>query len=63
MTDLVLVATAGRVTTLTLHRPEARNALNRAVREGLREAFTEFEEIVDLPPEKASRAKKAVEHA
>lgn len=43
MTDLVLVATAGRVTTLTLHRPEARNALNSALMADLARALTEAE--------------------
>jgi enoyl-CoA hydratase len=35
----VLVATAGRVRTITLHRPEARNAINAALNAALAAAF------------------------
>ena len=31
MTDLVLIATSERITTITLNRPEARNALSSAL--------------------------------
>ena len=40
MTDLVLVATAARVRTITMNRPEARNALNIALQRELGAALT-----------------------
>ncbi|MFM7059857.1 MAG: enoyl-CoA hydratase [Actinomycetes bacterium] len=43
MTDLVLVSTDSGVTTVTLHRPEARNALNSALMEQLAGALTHAE--------------------
>jgi enoyl-CoA hydratase len=43
MTDLVLVSTDARVTTITLHRPEARNALNSALMAALAGALTDAE--------------------
>jgi enoyl-CoA hydratase len=42
-TDVVLVEVADRIATVTLNRPEARNALNRAVRRALPEAITACE--------------------
>ena len=41
MADIVLVETADRVTTITLNRPEARNALSRALTADLAAAITE----------------------
>jgi enoyl-CoA hydratase len=38
-TDVVLLSVADRIATVTLNRPEARNALNRAVVVGLRNAI------------------------
>ena len=43
MGDLVLVATAERVRTVTLNRPEARNALNAALQEQAAGALTDAE--------------------
>jgi len=43
MNDEVKCETRGAIRLITINRPEARNALNRAVREGLREAFIAFE--------------------
>ena len=43
MADVVLVEVADRVATVTLNRPEARNALNRAVRRALPEAINACE--------------------
>ena len=43
MTDLVLVSTDSRVTTVTLHRPEARNALDSALMTELARVLTEAE--------------------
>lgn len=41
--DVVLVEVDDGVATITLHRPEARNALNRAMRRRLPEVVTELE--------------------
>ncbi|MFY9264393.1 MAG: enoyl-CoA hydratase-related protein [Solirubrobacterales bacterium] len=41
-TDAVLYETSAGVAWLTLNRPQARNALNAAARDGLRDAFTRF---------------------
>jgi enoyl-CoA hydratase len=43
MTDAVLYETRGAVAIVTINRPEARNAINRAVREGIFAAFERFE--------------------
>ncbi|MCC7275306.1 MAG: enoyl-CoA hydratase/isomerase family protein [Alphaproteobacteria bacterium] len=43
MTDDVLRETRGPVWIVTINRPEQRNAINAAVRDGLRRAFTDFE--------------------
>lgn len=43
MSDELKCETLGAVRVMTINRPEARNALNRAVREGLRQALTDFE--------------------
>jgi enoyl-CoA hydratase/carnithine racemase len=44
MTDEVLCTVADRVATVTINRPDKRNALNRAVREGLTAIFDRLEE-------------------
>jgi enoyl-CoA hydratase len=46
--DLVLVEVADEVATVTLHRPEARNALNRALRKALPAAMRELDERDDV---------------
>jgi enoyl-CoA hydratase len=43
MTDVLLVDIAEGVATVTLHRPEARNALDRGLRRALRDRFTELD--------------------
>jgi enoyl-CoA hydratase/carnithine racemase len=43
MTEAVLYARQGAVAVITINRPEARNAINRAVRDGMMAAFTRFE--------------------
>lgn len=43
MTDAVLYEMRGAVAIVTINRPEARNAINRAVREGIFAAFERFE--------------------
>ena len=43
MTDAVLYEMRGAVAVVTINRPEARNAINRAVREGIFAAFERFE--------------------
>lgn len=43
MTDAVLWETDGPVAIITMNRPERRNALSRAVREGIRARFEAFE--------------------
>jgi enoyl-CoA hydratase len=50
LTDVVKVEVVDRVATVTLNRPEARNALNRAVRRQLPEAITacESDDAVDV---------------
>lgn len=44
MSDVVRLATSDRIATITLNRPEARNALSGAVLRGLRDAFTTADE-------------------
>ncbi|HTE83337.1 MAG TPA: enoyl-CoA hydratase-related protein [Dehalococcoidia bacterium] len=44
----VLFASDGHVATITVNRPEAMNALNRAVREGLAEAIVRFRDDPEL---------------
>lgn len=44
MSDVVLTDTTGAVRTITLHRPAARNAMNRELRAALVEALTAAEE-------------------
>lgn len=46
--ELVLADVADGVATLTLNRPEARNALNRALRKALPNALTELDERDDV---------------
>ena len=41
-TDQLRYEVSAGIATLTINRPEARNALNRVVREGIREAVAEF---------------------
>ena len=48
MTDLVLIATAARVRTITLNRPEARNALNIALQRELGAALIAAEADPDV---------------
>ena len=43
MTDAVLYEMRGAVAIVTINRPESRNAINRAVREGIFAAFERFE--------------------
>jgi len=43
MSEAVLYETHGPVAVITINRPEARNAINRAVREGMFAAFERFE--------------------
>ena len=43
MSDPILYATDGPVVTVTINRPEQRNSINLAVREGLAAAFNRFE--------------------
>jgi len=43
MTDAVLYEMRGAVAVITINRPEARNAINRAVRDGVFAAFERFE--------------------
>src|SRR5258708_4418966 len=47
MSDVVLVDIADRVAVITLHRPDKRNALNRAVRKALPAAITRCDEDED----------------
>lgn len=42
-TDAVLYTHKGSIVTITINRPERRNALSHAVREGLRDAWRRFE--------------------
>src|SRR5690349_12629790 len=42
MADEVLYEVRDQVAWITLNRPEARNALNKATRDGVREAFVRF---------------------
>jgi enoyl-CoA hydratase/carnithine racemase len=46
--DAVLFEKAGGIATITINRPEQRNALTREVREGLRDAWEAFEHDDDL---------------
>jgi len=48
MSDVVLVETADRVCTITLHRPEARNALNTALHHESARALAAAESAVDV---------------
>ena len=48
MADEVLVECADGVTVITINRPEVRNAVNRAVSEGVAAALEEFESRADL---------------
>ncbi|MSO86269.1 MAG: enoyl-CoA hydratase [Acidimicrobiia bacterium] len=48
MTDLVLVAVDGPVATVTLNRPEARNALNRGLRKALPTTLRELDARDDI---------------
>ncbi|MFJ6852354.1 crotonase/enoyl-CoA hydratase family protein [Streptomyces sp. NPDC091271] len=48
MSDEVLVEHADGVTVITINRPQARNAVNRAVSEGVGAALEEFESRKDL---------------
>jgi enoyl-CoA hydratase/carnithine racemase len=43
VTDSILYEVNNRIAWITINRPEARNAMNRAVREGLREGFAAAE--------------------
>ena len=44
MSDEVLYEVRGQIAVITINRPESRNAVNLAVRVGLREAFERFDE-------------------
>ncbi len=48
MADEVLVEYADRVAVITINRPHARNAINRAVSAGMAQAFDELDERDDL---------------
>ena len=48
MSDEVLVERQGAVQVITINRPEARNALNRAVAVGVRDAVDELDAAADL---------------
>lgn len=48
MTDQVLCAVAGGVATITLNRPDKRNALNRAILEGLTSSLARLEDDADV---------------
>jgi enoyl-CoA hydratase len=48
MSDEVLVERHGAVQVITINRPEARNALNRAVAVGVRDAVDELDAATDL---------------
>ena len=48
MSDEVLVERHGAVQVITINRPEARNALNRAVAVGVRDAVDELDAAADL---------------
>ncbi len=41
--DAVLYEMRGATAVITINRPEARNAINRAVRDGIKAAFERFE--------------------
>jgi len=48
MSDEVLVERPGAVQVITIKRPEARNALNRAVAVGVRDAVDELDAAAEL---------------
>jgi enoyl-CoA hydratase/carnithine racemase len=48
MADEVLVEYADRIAVITINRPQARNAINRAVSAGMAQAFDELDERDDL---------------
>lgn len=49
MADEILYEHRGRVAVITINRPQARNAINRAVREGLAAAWERFARDEDAP--------------
>jgi enoyl-CoA hydratase len=48
MADEVLLEYADRIAVITINRPHARNAINRAVSDGMAQAFDELDERDDL---------------
>ena len=48
MSDEILTERHGRVLVITINRPEARNAVNLAVSQGLADATDELDEDADL---------------
>ncbi len=48
MADEVLVEYAERIAVITINRPQARNAINRAVSAGMAQAFADLDERDDL---------------
>ncbi|MCW2530056.1 MAG: Enoyl-CoA hydratase, partial [Pseudonocardiales bacterium] len=48
MTDEVLVEHIAGVSVITINRPQARNAINRAVMAGMAAAFAELDQRDDL---------------
>ena len=48
MADEVLLEYADRIAVITINRPHARNAINRAVSDGMAQAFDELDEREDL---------------
>jgi enoyl-CoA hydratase len=49
MADEILYENRGQVAVITINRPEARNAINTGVREGLMAAWARFEQDRDAP--------------